>query len=137
MNNKPLNITFFYCLNSVDINDVIKDCGKQGEVDFKTISLPCSGKVNLLYLLKAIETGADGVILMTCKPGECHYLEGNLRAEKRVESVDSLLEETGLSKGHIIAIQPKDDDNNAHIIEEILDFCKKIRNLPQLNTEIV
>ena len=46
----------------------------------KTISLPCSGKVDIPYLLKAFETGADGVAIVTCQKNECRHFEGNLRA---------------------------------------------------------
>ena len=52
----------------------------------KTISLPCSGKVDIPYLLKAFETGADGVAIVTCKKNECRHFEGNLRAHKRAEA---------------------------------------------------
>ena len=55
------------------------------------ISMPCSGKLDILYLTKAFDTGADGAAIMMCKEGECRYMEGNLRAVKRVEAVDELL----------------------------------------------
>jgi F420-non-reducing hydrogenase iron-sulfur subunit len=83
------------------------------------VSLPCSGKVNLLYLLKAIETGSDAVLLATCKFGECKFLQGNIRAEKRVEAVDELLYETGIGRNHIKFVQLDGTNNVARITEEI------------------
>jgi len=74
MKNQQLQISLFYCSNSLSAEEIQYCNSKIEGVRLKAISLPCSGKVNLLYLLKAIETGADGVMLMTCKIGECKYL---------------------------------------------------------------
>ena len=62
----------------------------------KIIRVPCSGKVDVMHLLRAIEKGADGVYVVGCLEGACHYNEGNLRARERVEHVQNLLEEVGL-----------------------------------------
>ena len=69
--------------------------------EIKVISMPCSGKLDILYLTKAFDTGADGAAIMICKEGECRYMEGNMRARKRAEAIDELLEETGLGRGRI------------------------------------
>ena len=62
----------------------------------KVIELPCSGKLDVLYVLRAFEDGADGVMVAGCLPGDCHYLEGNVQAKRRVERIRQLLEEIGL-----------------------------------------
>ena len=85
------------------------------------ISLPCSGKVDIPYMIKAFETGADGVLVITCPAGKCHNLEGNLRAKKRVQAVESLLDEVGMGNGHIKVIQLVEGDTE-RIIEEIEEF---------------
>ena len=57
----------------------------------KIVKVPCTGRVDIIHMLKAFENGADGVFLAGCLEGECHYLRGNLRAKKRVAHVkDSL-----------------------------------------------
>ena len=61
----------------------------------RIIRLPCTGKVDAIHLMKAFEDGADGVFVAGCLEGECHYLEGNLRAKKRVAYVKRLLSEVG------------------------------------------
>ncbi len=53
----------------------------------KIIQVPCSGRVDILHLLRAIEDGADGVYVAGCLEGECHFLTGNLKAKKRVQYV--------------------------------------------------
>ena len=62
----------------------------------KIIQVPCSGRVDILHLLKAIEDGADGVYVAGCLEGECHYLTGNLKAKKRVHYVKRVLGEIGI-----------------------------------------
>ncbi len=62
----------------------------------RVLRLPCTGKIEVNYLLAAFERGADGVIVAGCLEGGCHFLEGNLRARKRVERAKELLEEIGL-----------------------------------------
>ena len=61
----------------------------------RIIRLPCTGKVDAIHMMKAFEDGADGVFVAGCMEGECHFLEGNLRAKKRVAYVKRLLEEVG------------------------------------------
>jgi F420-non-reducing hydrogenase iron-sulfur subunit len=62
----------------------------------KVIQVPCSGRVDILHLLAAFENGADGVYVAGCLEGECHFLEGNLKTRRKVESVQRTLEELGI-----------------------------------------
>ena len=97
----------------------------ESQHELKAIPLPCSGKIDIPYLTKAFETGADGVAVVICKQGECRFLEGNLRARKRAEAVDALLEETGLGKGRIAVIQIK-DGGMEQVMREVEDFRIKV-----------
>jgi coenzyme F420-reducing hydrogenase delta subunit len=65
-------------------------------VNVKIIRMPCSGKVDVMHLLGAIQKGADGAYIVGCLEGACHYNEGNFRARERVEHVQALLAEVGL-----------------------------------------
>jgi F420-non-reducing hydrogenase iron-sulfur subunit len=62
----------------------------------KVIKVPCTGRVDVLTMLKAFEAGVDGVYLAGCLEGECHFLKGNLRAKKRVLYAKTLLKEVGI-----------------------------------------
>jgi len=62
----------------------------------RVLRLPCTGKVEVNYILRAFEKGADGVIVAGCLEGGCHFQEGNLRARRRVERVQQLMREIGL-----------------------------------------
>lgn len=62
----------------------------------KVVELPCSSKIEVVMLLKAFELGADAVYVIACPEGACHFLEGNLKAKKRVHYTKKLLDEIGL-----------------------------------------
>ncbi len=67
----------------------------------KIVKVPCTGRVDIIHMLKAFEHGADGVYLAGCLEGECHYLRGNIRAKQRVAHVKELLDECGIGGGRI------------------------------------
>jgi len=67
----------------------------------KIVKVPCTGRVDTLLILRAFESGADGVYLAGCLEGECHFLRGNLRAKKRVQYAKGLLDEVGLGGGRL------------------------------------
>ena len=70
-------------------------------VNIKIIRVPCTGKVDVMHLLRAIQKGADGVYVVGCLEGTCHYNEGNLRARERVDHVRMLLEEVGFEGNRV------------------------------------
>lgn len=67
----------------------------------RIIRIPCTGKVDIKYLLDALEHGADGVMVAGCLEGNCHFLTGNLRARKRVGRTKHILEDAGLEGGRV------------------------------------
>lgn len=62
------------------------------------IRVMCSGRVDPQFVLKAFEQGADGVIILACHPGDCHYKEGNFRAVQRYRLLLRMLEPFGIEK---------------------------------------
>jgi len=62
----------------------------------RIVRVMCTGRVDTVHLLKAIKDGADAVFVAGCKEGDCHFIEGNLRAKRRVEQAKALLEEVGI-----------------------------------------
>jgi F420-non-reducing hydrogenase iron-sulfur subunit len=62
----------------------------------RIIRLPCTGKVDVIHIMRAFQKGADGVYVVGCLEGECHFLTGNLKAKKRVEYARKLLDEIGI-----------------------------------------
>jgi F420-non-reducing hydrogenase iron-sulfur subunit len=68
----------------------------QYPTNIRVIMVPCTGRVDVIHLLGAIEEGADGVYVAGCLEGDCHYINGNLKARKRVERVKKIMAELGL-----------------------------------------
>lgn len=68
----------------------------QYPTNIRIIKVPCTGKVDVIHLLTAFEAGADGVFVVGCIEGDCHYVEGNLFAKKRVNRVKAILDKVGI-----------------------------------------
>jgi coenzyme F420-reducing hydrogenase delta subunit len=127
MNNDDAKIYVFYCANSLSPMDVAQ-IERKFDGRIKSISLPCSGKADLQYLVKAFETGADGLAILTCPLGDCRHLEGNMRANKRCEAVGELLEEIGMGTGRTCVIECVQDQPDA-ALSKLKKFCSGIKHL--------
>ena len=66
--------------------------------DVKLIRVMCSGRVDPQFVLSAFRQGADGVMILGCHPGDCHYRNGNMKAMKRMMLMEMLLEQFGIDK---------------------------------------
>lgn len=118
-------IHLFYCSNSMTESEARQLGSRFGPSELKMLGLPCSGKITIPYLVKAFESGADGVVLCSCVPAECRNLEGNLRASKRAQAVDSLMEEVGLGKDRVVMVTKSKGDIE-QVAKEIEQFRTKL-----------
>jgi len=64
--------------------------------NIRIVRVMCSGMVHPNLIIDALTKGADGVMVLGCHPGDCHYIDGNLKAEKRAEAIELMLEDFGL-----------------------------------------
>lgn len=64
--------------------------------NIRVIQVPCTGRIDVIHLMRALENGADGVYVAGCLEGECHFLSGNLKAKRRVARVHSILKAVGM-----------------------------------------
>ncbi|MBI5385920.1 MAG: hydrogenase iron-sulfur subunit [Verrucomicrobia bacterium] len=126
---RHLKTYVFYCSNHLDAGRLAGLGEELGGETVKTIGLPCSGKVDVPYLVKALETGADGVAIVACKKSECRHFEGSARAHKRAEAVEALLEEIGFGKGRMTVVECA-KDGAGQACEEIKRFIEQVKNLP-------
>jgi F420-non-reducing hydrogenase iron-sulfur subunit len=69
--------------------------------NIKIVLVPCSGRVDPLHMIRALEAGADGVYIAGCLEGDCHFEVGNFKAKKRVAYVRHLLEEMGIEPDRV------------------------------------
>jgi coenzyme F420-reducing hydrogenase delta subunit len=66
--------------------------------NIEIVRVPCAGRIETIYLLKALEKGADGVLVFACYEENCQFLRGNLRAKGRLSYAHRMLEKIGLEK---------------------------------------
>jgi len=128
-NKRCLKTCVFYCSNNLDAGRVAGSWGDLGGDTVKAIGLPCSGKVDVPYLVKALETGMDGVVIAACKTKECRHFEGSRRAHKRAQAVESLLEEIGFEPGRMAVIECA-PGGAQQACNEIRQFIEQVRRLP-------
>ncbi|OFV66468.1 MAG: methyl-viologen-reducing hydrogenase delta subunit [Candidatus Syntrophoarchaeum butanivorans] len=93
----------------------------------RIIHVPCSGKVDQTYILKALEMGADGVMVTGCMEGQCHYLTGNFYTRDRVERLKRDLEKIGL--GGRVDMFMMSAAMGREFAETATRFTEKIREL--------
>ncbi len=94
----------------------------------KIIRIPCTGKVDALYLLKALEDGVDGVYVAGCEEGDCHFLKGNIRAKKRVGYVKGILKDIGINPGRVEMYNLSAADG-PRFVDIAREFTKRIKAL--------
>ena len=69
--------------------------------NIRVVRVPCSGRINPLFILAALQNGADGVLVSGCHPGDCHYLSGNLVARRKFNTIKDLLAYVGIEPGRV------------------------------------
>ncbi len=96
--------------------------------NIRIIRLPCSGRVNPLYVIKALERGVDGVLVSGCHPGDCHYSEGNLYARRRLAVLKKLLEHVGIDprRFQLSWVSAAEGDKWAEVVRGVIEEVKKI-----------
>ncbi|HAY21934.1 hydrogenase iron-sulfur subunit [Desulfobacca acetoxidans] len=99
--------------------------------NIRIIKVPCTGRVDILHILKAFECGADGVFLSGCVLGECHYLEGNYWAVKRVGRVKEILQGIGLEPARV-EMYFNSAGMGPQFARCCIDFTERIRQLGPL-----
>lgn len=67
----------------------------------RVIRVPCSGRINPLFILKALQSGMDGVLVSGCHPGDCHYLTGNFAGRRKSATLKGFLEFLGMEEGRV------------------------------------
>jgi F420-non-reducing hydrogenase iron-sulfur subunit len=101
------------------------DYAEPEDVDFQLV--PCAGKIDPQRLLKSMEGGADGVVIVGCPPGECKMAEGNLRASRRSGYVRGILDEIGVGGDRIEIVLP--EAGQEALVGAIADAVTKIKSL--------
>ncbi|MFC1859560.1 hydrogenase iron-sulfur subunit [Thermodesulfobacteriota bacterium] len=117
---KP-KIVIFHCINAFGDGAALSFSETKG-AQIESVKMACSSMVKDVFLLRAFESGADAVVVLVCPEGFCRYVEGNIRAKKRVEWIKDLLDEIGLNgqRLSLFNIPQGDQEAAAEIIQQTL-----------------
>ena len=98
----------------------------------RIIRVMCSGMVHPNLVINALTKGADGVIMCGCHPGDCHYIDGNLKAEKRADAIKLMLEDFGLEEGRFRLewVSASEGPKFAKVMQEMVDTIKELGPSP-------
>ena len=96
--------------------------------NIRVVRVPCTGKVDVLYMLHALEKGADGVYLVGCLEGGCHYNNGNLQARRRVEQAQKILDTIGIG-GERVQMYNLSSSDGPLFAKYATEMDEKIRKL--------
>ncbi len=94
----------------------------------KIVRVPCTGKVDVIHIMRALQKGADGVYVAGCLEGDCHFNNGNIRAAKRVEYVKKLLDDIGIG-GERVDMVTMSAGMGGRFAQTASEFTEKIRQL--------
>ncbi len=96
--------------------------------NIRVIRVMCSGRVDPVIVLEMFADGADGVLVMGCHPGECHYLEGNLYAERRIKMLKRLIACTGLEPERL-RLEWVSAAEGSRFADVVTDFTNQLKGL--------
>jgi len=103
--------------------------------NIRIIRVMCSGMVHPNLVMDALTKGADGVLICGCHPGDCHYQEGNLKAEKRAEAIKLMLEDFGLEEERFRLewVSASEGKRFAQVVTEMVEDLRKLGPSPYKN----
>lgn len=96
--------------------------------NIRIIRVMCSGMVHPNLVIDALSKGADGVLICGCHPGDCHYLEGNLKTEKRAEAIKLILQDFGIEEERFRLewVSASEGIRFAQVVSEFTETIKKL-----------
>lgn len=101
----------------------------------RVIRVMCSSRINPIFLINALQQGADGVLVGGCHPGDCHYVHGNYYARRRFGLIKSLMEHVGIDPQRIRMswVSASEGKKFAKLVEELNEDIKKIGPMKQIH----
>jgi len=127
--NQDCEVVLLYCQHC--LSEEAKDSAWSLEdkgLSVRAIMMPCSSKVEVSYILKIREAGADAVEIVACPEQSCKFLVGSLRAEKRIEYIRGLLEKIGYARERV-GISRKLSQSSEKLLDIARARAEVVRNL--------
>ncbi|MFA5553239.1 MAG: hydrogenase iron-sulfur subunit [Phycisphaerae bacterium] len=94
----------------------------------RVVKVPCSGRINPVFIVKALQQGWDGVLVSGCHPGDCHYITGNYYARRRFAVLKNILEFIGIEQGRVQFswVSAGEGEKFATVIKEVTESIRKL-----------
>lgn len=108
----------------------------------RVVRVPCSGRVDPLFILKCLQDGYDGVLVSGCYPGDCHYISGNYVARRKFIILKTTLEFMGIEPGRVQFswVSAGEGEKFSQVISKVTEIVKALgpaRKLVKSTTEVV
>jgi len=96
--------------------------------NIRIVRVPCSGRISPIFILRALQNGADGVLVSGCHPGDCHYISGNLSARRRFALLRELLQYAGIEPERVqfTWVSASEGGRFASIVEKVVSQALKL-----------
>lgn len=96
--------------------------------NIKIVRVMCTGRVDPLFVIKAFEQGADGVLVSGCHPGSCHYVDGNIKMMRREPLLGDMLEQLGIERERfkLVWVSASEGERFAKIVTAMTEELKKL-----------
>jgi F420-non-reducing hydrogenase iron-sulfur subunit len=107
--------------------------------NIRVIRLMCTGRMDPVFIFKAFQAGADGVLLSGCHPGDCHYQEGNFKALRRALMIKHILKDLGIhpDRFRLIWVSASEGDRWAKFANEFTETIRKLGPLKLTRDTII
>jgi len=105
--------------------------------NLRAIRVMCSGRVNPIFVINALQQGADGVLIGGCHPGDCHYERGNYLARRRFAVLKKLLEYTGIDPRRVRMtwVSASEGKKFAEVVKEVTDDIRELGPMQRFKRE--
>ncbi len=96
--------------------------------NLRVVRVMCTGRIDPAFILEAFRSGADGVLVAGCHPGDCHYISGNFKVYRRILMLKKLLEQFGLEPERLRLewVSASEGDRFATVIKDMVNEVKKL-----------
>jgi len=101
---------------------------KKYPANLTILKVPCSGRIDPLFIMKGLQMGFDGVMVSGCHPGDCHYQTGNYRARRRLALIKKFLEYMGVPEERVQAswVSASEGGKFAQVVADVVENVKAV-----------
>ncbi len=129
---KKQAVVFFCCNTGFKKQRLRELLSPSPGISIRLVGLPCSGKIEVQFLLKTFETGVDTIFILGCMDGTCHYVDGNRKMRKRVQYVKDILNEIGIGGDRLEMFQISSDypEGSQEVVARITERMNEVSPSP-------